>query len=49
LENLQKTWIIGARMIHQFDDQESDESDDDDDNDDEDRDESSEGEDSNVD
>jgi len=45
LENLQKTWIIGARMIHQFDDQESDESDDDDG----DRDESSEGEDSNAD
>jgi len=48
LENLQKTWIIGARMIHQFDEQESDESDDDDD-DDGDRDESSEGEDSNAD
>jgi translation initiation factor eIF-2B subunit epsilon len=46
LENLQKTWITGARMIHQFDEQESDESDDDDDGD---RDESSEGEDSNAD
>ncbi len=24
LENLRKTWIIGARMIHQFNEQESD-------------------------
>ena len=24
LENLQKTWIVGARMIHQFNEQESD-------------------------
>jgi translation initiation factor eIF-2B subunit epsilon len=27
LENLQKTWIIGARMIHQFNEQESDDED----------------------
>ena len=24
LENIQKTWIVGARMIHQFNEQESD-------------------------
>ena len=24
LENLQRTWIIGARMIHQFNEQDSD-------------------------
>lgn len=27
LENLQRTWIIGARMIHQFNEQESDDDD----------------------
>lgn len=28
IENLQRTWIIGARMIHQFNEQESDEDED---------------------
>jgi translation initiation factor eIF-2B subunit epsilon len=26
LENLEKTWIVGARMIHQLKEQESDDS-----------------------
>lgn len=27
LENIQKTWIVGARMIHQLNEQESDDGD----------------------